>query len=58
MPCDKPVEMDSKLSQFRKYTTNRNHVALSLQLACADFWLGLLFNPEDGGDIFLRSVRL
>jgi hypothetical protein len=29
------------------------YLALSLQPASADFLLGLLFEPDDGGDIFL-----
>jgi hypothetical protein len=26
--------------------------------ASADFFLGLIFNPEDGDDVFLRNVGL
>jgi hypothetical protein len=28
----------------------------TLYLLHAVFWLGLLFEPEDGGDMFLRNV--
>jgi hypothetical protein len=24
----------------------------------AGYWIGLLFDPEDGSDLFLRNVRL
>jgi hypothetical protein len=31
---------------------------LSLPPVSLDFLLGLLFHPEDGGDMFLRYIRL
>jgi hypothetical protein len=45
-------------TQFRDSPTFRRKHSLSLPPACAGFLLGLLFNPEEGGDMFVRNLRL
>jgi hypothetical protein len=44
--------------QDRRESERSNQQKLSLSPASADSLLDLLFNHKDGGDIFLRSVKL
>jgi hypothetical protein len=44
--------------ESKKHSGSRQQPELSFPLASAGFQYGLLFNPEDGGDMCLRNIRL
>jgi hypothetical protein len=41
---------------FRKPENAGKTYYKGFYLLHADFWLGLFFDPEDGGDMFLRNA--
>jgi hypothetical protein len=56
---EEPIVSILRVEGYPKQETSRSKLHwLSFLLASAGFLLGLLFNPEDGGDIFLCNVGL
>jgi hypothetical protein len=58
MPTDDSEEYIASI--FRPEEKDKHKTSLKYSFSCwllhAGFLLGLLFNPEDGGDMFLRNV--